>query len=156
LYSLITQIYDSGSLVGMKKATRNGLIKLLSYDTRALLIRSKPNFKRCIYKEKFCVCISGYWISHKAIKMCFDKEDSLVDTPYSTDLVWQLIKEHFSITDRYIFSHSCAHVRTLYSWAAHSFFAAPKINTENNRARACNLPKKPRVFCCKHASRVSV
>jgi hypothetical protein len=33
--------------------------------------------------------------------MCFDKEDSLVDTPYSTDLVWQLIKEHFSITDRY-------------------------------------------------------
>jgi hypothetical protein len=45
--------------------------------------------------------LTGYWISHKAIKMCFDKEDSLVDTPYSTDLVWQLIKEHFSITDRY-------------------------------------------------------
>ncbi|CAB3369440.1 Hypothetical predicted protein [Cloeon dipterum] len=61
---------------------------------------------------------SGYWISHKAIKTCFDKDDGLVDTPYSTDLVWQLIKDHFSITDRFGLLQHC------YTNFEKSFFAS--------------------------------
>ncbi|KAG8227210.1 hypothetical protein J437_LFUL003416 [Ladona fulva] len=42
---------------------------------------------------------SGFWISHKAIKTCIDEQDNYKKPPYSTDMTWKTIKEHFDIKE---------------------------------------------------------
>ncbi|XP_059471030.1 N-acetyl-D-glucosamine kinase [Neocloeon triangulifer] len=95
-----------------------GLVIIAGTGSNALLLNPDGSEGRCggwgyILGDEG----SGYWISHKAIKTCFDKEDGLTDTPYSTDLVWQLIKDHFSITDRFGLLQHC------YTNFEKSFFA---------------------------------
>ncbi|XP_046557217.1 N-acetyl-D-glucosamine kinase-like [Haliotis rubra] len=43
---------------------------------------------------------SAYWISHKALKMYFDKEDNLVECPYDTTAVKDIMCSYFEIKDR--------------------------------------------------------
>ncbi|CAH0697163.1 unnamed protein product [Spodoptera exigua] len=42
----------------------------------------------------------AYWIAHKAVKMVFDDVDGLQPSPYPTDRVWEVIKEHFEADTR--------------------------------------------------------
>ncbi|GAB0094170.1 N-acetyl-D-glucosamine kinase [Sergentomyia squamirostris] len=43
---------------------------------------------------------SAWWISHRAIKIVFDDEDNFIKSVHPTNVVWQLIKEHFSVETR--------------------------------------------------------
>lgn len=43
---------------------------------------------------------AAWWISHRAIKAVFDDMDNFQKCPYSINIVWSLIKEHFSVTER--------------------------------------------------------
>lgn len=40
---------------------------------------------------------SAYWISHRAIKTCFDDIDGLVKSPHDISIVWDLVKLHFKV-----------------------------------------------------------
>ena len=44
--------------------------------------------------------ITAWWISHKAIKICFDEQDNFEQPPYSTETVWKAIQEHYNIKTR--------------------------------------------------------
>ncbi|XP_075986885.1 uncharacterized protein LOC142983748 [Anticarsia gemmatalis] len=43
---------------------------------------------------------SAYWIAHKAVKTVFDDVDGLEPSPYPTDRVWEVIREHFEADTR--------------------------------------------------------
>uniref|UniRef100_T1IHR4 N-acetyl-D-glucosamine kinase n=1 Tax=Strigamia maritima TaxID=126957 RepID=T1IHR4_STRMM len=38
---------------------------------------------------------SGYWMSHRAVKIWFDEKDNFRDPPANTDCIKEMIKEHF-------------------------------------------------------------
>nr|XP_049704983.1 serine protease HTRA2, mitochondrial-like [Helicoverpa armigera] len=42
----------------------------------------------------------AYWIAHKAVKTVFDDVDGLNPSPYPTDRVWEVIREHFDADTR--------------------------------------------------------
>ncbi|CAB3223061.1 unnamed protein product [Arctia plantaginis] len=42
----------------------------------------------------------AYWIAHKAVKTVFDDVDGLEPSPYGTDRVWEVIREHFDADTR--------------------------------------------------------
>jgi hypothetical protein len=44
--------------------------------------------------------IPAWWISHKAIKVCFDEQDNFVQPPHPTEVVWKAVLEHFNIKTR--------------------------------------------------------
>ncbi|GFG31290.1 hypothetical protein Cfor_12855 [Coptotermes formosanus] len=50
---------------------------------------------------------SAWWISHKAIKICFDEQDSFAQSPHSTQVVWNTVQEHFEITTRFDLLEHC-------------------------------------------------
>jgi hypothetical protein len=49
---------------------------------------------------KHVFCIPAWWISHKAIKVCFDEQDNFAPPPYPTHIVWKSIQEHYKIKTR--------------------------------------------------------
>lgn len=49
----------------------------------------------------------AFGIAHKAVKMVFDHKDKLVISPYDTTGVWEQIKIHFKIEDRYDLLDHC-------------------------------------------------
>jgi hypothetical protein len=54
---------------------------------------------KCIL-TKYVFWIPAWWISHKAIKICFDEQDNFVQSPHSTQVVWEAVQEHFDIKTR--------------------------------------------------------
>ncbi|XP_059612102.1 N-acetyl-D-glucosamine kinase [Phlebotomus argentipes] len=44
---------------------------------------------------------SAWGISYRAMKTVFDDEDNFVRSPHPTNVVWRLIKEHFSVETRH-------------------------------------------------------
>jgi len=60
---------------------------------------------------------SAWWISHKAIKICFDEQDNFVQSPHSIQVVWKAIQEHFDIKTRFDLLEHC------YSKLDKCFFA---------------------------------
>ncbi|XP_046382432.1 N-acetyl-D-glucosamine kinase [Ischnura elegans] len=42
---------------------------------------------------------SGWWVSHRAIKICIDEQDNYKKPPFATDTMWRTIKEHFDIKE---------------------------------------------------------
>lgn len=60
----------------------------------------------CIIYTLFC-SIAAWWIAHKAVKTVFDHEDKLHICPYDTNAVWEQIKKHFNIQNRYDLLDHC-------------------------------------------------
>lgn len=50
---------------------------------------------------------AAWWISHKAVKTCFDHDDKLELCPYDTTAVWQQVKKHFNVETRYDMLDHC-------------------------------------------------
>ncbi|XP_067012084.1 N-acetyl-D-glucosamine kinase [Anabrus simplex] len=59
----------------------------------------------------------AWWISHKAMKVYFDDEDNYVRAPFNTDFVWEAIKRHFKVENRFELLQHC------YSKFNKSYFA---------------------------------
>ncbi|PSN48174.1 hypothetical protein C0J52_08732 [Blattella germanica] len=49
----------------------------------------------------------AWWISHKAIKVCFDDQDNFKHSPYPTEVVWAAIQEHYNIKTRFDMLDHC-------------------------------------------------
>lgn len=54
----------------------------------------KSNLKKMFFS------VTAYWIAHRAVKTIFDDVDGLKPSPYPTDRVWEVIKEHFNADTR--------------------------------------------------------
>ncbi|KAK6622539.1 hypothetical protein RUM44_002351 [Polyplax serrata] len=50
---------------------------------------------------------SAYWIAHTALKLYFDEKDNLKSPPFSTDYVWDCIREHFGVKTRHGMLQHC-------------------------------------------------
>lgn len=61
--------------------------------------------------------LSAWWISHRAIKAVFDDMDNYEKCPHPIQVVWGLVKEHFSVENRHDLLPHC------YQTFEKSFFA---------------------------------
>ncbi|XP_021931116.1 N-acetyl-D-glucosamine kinase isoform X2 [Zootermopsis nevadensis] len=50
---------------------------------------------------------AAWWISHKAIKVCFDEQDNFAQPPHPTKVVWKVILEHYDIKNRFDLLDHC-------------------------------------------------
>jgi N-acetylglucosamine kinase len=49
---------------------------------------------------------SAYWLAHQAVKTCMLEQDNYAAPPYHTSYVWEEIKAHFNIENRFgLLSH---------------------------------------------------
>lgn len=85
-----------------------GLVLIAGTGSNSLLINPDGSTARCggwghILGDEG----SGFWISQKAVKAVFDKEDNFCALPYETDTVKQVILDHFKVTDKFGILEHC-------------------------------------------------
>ncbi|KAJ9592034.1 hypothetical protein L9F63_001413, partial [Diploptera punctata] len=100
-YPQLSDIYVvcSDTVGPIAAALENGGIVLIAgTGSNSLLLNPDSSEHRCGGWGHMMGDEGGaYWISHKAIKVCFDEQDNFEQPPHSTEVVWKAIQEHFNI-----------------------------------------------------------
>lgn len=45
---------------------------------------------------------TAYWIAARAVKLLFDEDDNLIDPPFNTSQLRDIVYTHFELKDRYV------------------------------------------------------
>jgi hypothetical protein len=71
-----------------------------------------------LYNSWNVFSLPAWWISHKALKICFDEQDNFSQPPHPTQVVWKLVQEHYNIKTRWVhLIYSCrCKMRIWFKW----------------------------------------
>ncbi|KAJ4451032.1 hypothetical protein ANN_02468, partial [Periplaneta americana] len=85
-----------------------GIVLIAGTGSNCLLLNPDGSVHRCGGWGHILGDEGGaWWISHKAIKICFDEQDNFSQPPYPTDAVWKSIQEHYKIKTRFDLLDHC-------------------------------------------------
>ncbi|XP_047113104.1 N-acetyl-D-glucosamine kinase isoform X1 [Schistocerca piceifrons] len=85
-----------------------GMVLIAGTGSNALLLNPDGTQSRCGgWGNMLGDEGSAFWVSHKAVKIYFDDEDNLAKAPYDTSIVWQTIKDHFQVSNRFDLLEHC-------------------------------------------------
>ncbi|KAF2361897.1 ATPase BadF/BadG/BcrA/BcrD type [Trinorchestia longiramus] len=113
-------VVGSDTLAPIATACQNGgLVVISGTGSNALLMNPDGQTYRCGgWGHMLGDEGSAYWTAARAVKLLFDEEDNLIDSPHNLDALRNLFYSHFDIKDRFGMLHHC------YQKFSKSFYAS--------------------------------
>ncbi|KAK7072907.1 hypothetical protein SK128_011240 [Halocaridina rubra] len=101
-------IVGSDTQGSIATACQNGGIVLISgTGSNALLLNPDGKTYRCGGWGHLIGDEGGaYWIAARAVKLLFDEDDNMVDPPFNTTMLREIVYTHFELKDRYLLCSS--------------------------------------------------
>ncbi|XP_042885226.1 N-acetyl-D-glucosamine kinase-like isoform X2 [Penaeus japonicus] len=102
-------IVSSDTKGSIATACQNGGIVLISgTGSNALLLNPDGNTYRCGGWGHLLGDEGGaYWIAARAVKLLFDEDDNLIDPPFNTSQLRDIVYTHFELKDRFGMLQHC-------------------------------------------------